>query len=59
MIKNFEEYKVYRRKFLAKDITPEESAKLRKEMELFKKKHPTFFRKMAEAKWENHFVTIN
>lgn len=51
MIKDFEEYKVYRSKLLTKGISSEEAAKIDKKMDEFLRTHPEIFRKMSEAKW--------
>ncbi|BBL61513.1 hypothetical protein [Methanobrevibacter arboriphilus] len=51
MIKNFEEYKTYRSRYLTEGIPAEESAEIEKEMDDFRKNNPEIFRKMSEAKW--------
>ena len=56
MIKDFEEYKVYRSRYLSEGISAEESAKLRQEMDIFAKNHPKIFNKMNENKWSEKGV---
>jgi len=51
MIKDFEEYKIYRSRYLTEGISDEESAMLRKEMDKFAKDNPDIFNKMNESKW--------
>jgi len=51
MIKDFEEYKVYRCRYLSESITTEESAEIKKEMGIFRKKNPHIFKKLNEEKW--------
>jgi Spy/CpxP family protein refolding chaperone len=59
MIKNFKEWQKRRARLLDTDATREERKKIHEDMEEYEKKHPARFRKMREAKWENHFITLN
>ena len=51
MIKDFDEYKVYRSRLLTEGISVEESAKLNKEMDEFVRNNPKIFDKLNDAKW--------
>jgi len=51
MIKDFEEYKTYRSRYLTEGISDEESAMLRKEMDKFAKNNPEIFDKLSAEKW--------
>ena len=53
MIKDFEEYKVYRSKLLTEGISVEESTNLRNEMDKFRNANPEIFDKLNNAKWSN------
>ena len=51
MIKDFEEYKTYRSRYLSEDISIVEEAQIEKEMDEFRKANPEIFDKLAQAKW--------
>ena len=51
MIKDFEEYKIYRSRLSTEGISDDEFTKLDKEMDEFVKTHPEIFDKLNKEKW--------
>jgi hypothetical protein len=58
MIKDFEEYKVYRSNRLNEDISFAELNKLTKAMKDFEKANPEIFDKLAQGKWSCEGMNI-
>ncbi|GLI12395.1 hypothetical protein MARBORIA2_14850 [Methanobrevibacter arboriphilus] len=50
MIKDFEEFKKYRSRYLD-ETNAKESAKLKEEMAKFRKANPEIFDKLSQEKW--------
>ena len=52
MIKDFEEYKAYRSRYLSDGLSIVEEAQIEKEMAEFEKANPEIFDKLNKEKWE-------